>query len=132
MPLHYACRIGQLDVVKFLLDFDEGSYKEVTLKGDLPLHIACLEGHCSDINHILEKADYGVSLRNQDGKLPIELLLEAHIDRESLEYVEAFNRLLRAHPGVSEDLLSKMPHPFCSRESMRAFDCCGRYTVQEL
>jgi hypothetical protein len=24
-----------------------------------------------------------------------------------------------------------MPHPVSSRESMRAFDCCGCYTVQE-
>ena len=42
VPLHYACRIGQLDVVKFLLDFDEGSYKEFTVRGDLPLHITLI------------------------------------------------------------------------------------------
>ncbi|KAL3772825.1 hypothetical protein ACHAWO_006908 [Cyclotella atomus] len=105
-PLHYTCKTGHLDAVKFLVDFNADSYKEVTLGGDLPLHIACLQGNCSVINYILEKCDYGVSSRNKDGKLPIELLLGARSDQDSLEYVEAVNRLLRAHPGVLEGMVA--------------------------
>jgi ankyrin repeat protein len=105
IPLHYACKFGHLDVAKFLVDFDKDSLKAVTLNGDLPLHIACREGKCSVINWIMGRSDYGVSLRNKDGKLPIELLLcGADVDRHSLEYVEAMNHLLRSNPGVLECL----------------------------
>jgi ankyrin repeat protein len=101
-PLHYACKFGHVDVVKFLLDSNQEYLKEVNFSGDLPLHIACLEGKCSVINCILKSSDYGISLRNKDDKLPLELLLlcEHDVNRDSLEYIEAVNRLLRAHPNV--------------------------------
>lgn len=89
-----------MDVVKFLLEYTEDFLKEVTLSGELPLHIACRAGKCSVINCILEK----VSLRNKDDKLPLELLLCADVDRDSFDYVEAINRLLRSHSGVLECL----------------------------
>jgi ankyrin repeat protein len=104
-PLHYACKFCNLDVVKILLaDSNEDSLKEVTLSGEMPLHLACREGKCSVINWIMDRSDYGVSLRNKDGKLPIELLLCANVNRDSLEYVEAMNRLLRAYPVIMECL----------------------------
>jgi ankyrin repeat protein len=101
LPLHYACKFGHVDAVKFLVDFDEESIKEFTVSGELPLHIACREGKCSTINYILEMSDcYGISSCNKYGKLPIDLLLGANVNQDSLEYVEAMYRLLRAHPGV--------------------------------
>jgi ankyrin repeat protein len=96
IPLHYACKFGHVDAAKFLVDFDKESMKQVTLNGDLPLHIACREGKFSVINFILETSDYGVSLRNKDGKLPIQLLLCADVNRDC--------RLLRAHLDVLERL----------------------------
>jgi ankyrin repeat protein len=103
IPLHYACKFGHVDVVKILVDLYKESMKRVTLSGDLPLHIACREGKCSVINWIMDRSDYGVSLRNKDGKLPIELLLcGADVDRDSLAYIEAVNHLLRANPDVLE------------------------------
>jgi ankyrin repeat protein len=103
-PLHYACKFGHVDVVKFLLDFDEESTKDVTLSGDLPLQFACREGKCGVVNFILEisGSSYGVASRNNYGKLPIELLLGADVNQNSLEFVDAMYRLLRAHPGVLE------------------------------
>jgi ankyrin repeat protein len=103
-PLHYACKFGHVDVVKFLLDSNEESLKEVDLSGELPIHLACSEGKCGVANCILERSDHGVSSRNKDGKLPLELLLCADVNRDSLEYIEAANRLLRAHPNVLEGL----------------------------
>jgi ankyrin repeat protein len=99
-PLHHACNFCQVDVVKLLVDSNENSLEEV------PLHLACREGKCSVINWIMDRSDYGVSLRNKDGKLPIELLLCANVNRDSLEYVEAMNRLLslRAYPVIMECL----------------------------
>ena len=63
-------------------------------RGNLPLHIACLGGNCNVINYILEKSDHGVSMKNADMKLPIELLLfDSECDRNSLDYVEAIRNL---------------------------------------
>jgi hypothetical protein len=105
-PLHYACKFCQLDIVRFLLDSNEDYLKEANSSGELPLHIACREERWTVINCILEKSDHGVSTRNKDGKLPIELLLLCHdeVYRYSLIYIEAVNRLLRAHPNVLEGL----------------------------
>jgi hypothetical protein len=102
-PLHYACNV---DIVRFLLDSNEDYLKEANSSGELPLHIACREERWSVINCILEKSDHGVSTRNTDGKLPIELLLLCHdeVYRYSVIYIEAVNRLLRAHPFVLEGL----------------------------
>jgi hypothetical protein len=47
-------------------------------------------------------SSYGVASHNKYGKLPIDLLLGADVNQNSLEYVEAMYRLLRAHPGVLE------------------------------
>jgi ankyrin repeat protein len=103
-PLHYACKFGHVDVVKFLLDSNEESLKVVNSSGELPIHLACSEGKCGVVNCILDRSNHGVSSRNKDGKLPVELLLCADVNRDSLEYIEAANRLLRAHPNVLEGL----------------------------
>ncbi|KAL3801433.1 hypothetical protein ACHAWO_003132 [Cyclotella atomus] len=100
IPLHFACKVGRVNIVKNIVEADEEFLKVKTSRGELPLHLACL------VNYILERSDYGVSLRFH-GKLPIELLLGdlASCDRNRLEYVEAVYRLLRANPEVVADSL---------------------------
>jgi ankyrin repeat protein len=66
---------------------------------NFPIHIACAGGKCDIVKRILERSDAGVSVQNNEGKTPIQLLIyDSHVDRNSLEYVEAVNALLRAHP----------------------------------
>jgi ankyrin repeat protein len=69
------------------------------LDGDYLIHHACKYGHLQVINYLLEKSYHGVATRSGEGKLPIELLLCANVDRHSSEYVEALYRLLRANPS---------------------------------
>jgi hypothetical protein len=78
------------------------------LSGELPLHIACREGKCGVINCILGRFNHGVSSRNKDDKLPIELLLCADVDRDCLIYIEAVYRLLRTDPDVLGCLVANM------------------------
>eukprot|EP00956_Cyclotella_meneghiniana_P022048 scaffold41027_cov53-Cyclotella_meneghiniana.AAC.5 len=44
IPLHYACRLGDLDIVKYLVDNDKNSLATLDSGGNLPLHHACLAG----------------------------------------------------------------------------------------
>jgi ankyrin repeat protein len=114
IPLHFACQLGHLDIVKYLVDANEESLRVESSSGHLPLHLACLGGHCSIVNYILERSFNGVSLRIHD-KLPIELLLcdYANCDTDSLEFVEAFGRLLRANPEVVKNALG-VTHDDCA------------------
>lgn len=100
-PLHIACLSGNLEIVKCLVDANEDSLRHHDMKKNYPLHIACIAGKHDVINYILGKSDHGVSLRNADGNLPIELLLfHATCNRDSMEYMDAVGSLLRAYPLV--------------------------------
>jgi ankyrin repeat protein len=74
IPLHIACKVGHVDVVKYLVEFHTQSLRVETLKGYLLLHLACMYGKCNVVNYIMERSDYGVSLRIH-GQLPFDLLL---------------------------------------------------------
>ena len=98
IPLHLACKAGNLSAFKYLAELNEASLKTGNAKGDLALHIACREGKCDIANYILEKSDYAVSIKCSNGKWPLELLLDAACDRNSSEYVQAVGRLIQADP----------------------------------
>ena len=88
LPLHIAFQSNNIDAIKCLIDAHEDSMKVGNT------HIACIKGNCNVINYILEKSDHGVSMKNADKKLPIELLLfDAKCERNSLDYVEAIINL---------------------------------------
>eukprot|EP00956_Cyclotella_meneghiniana_P003015 scaffold3715_cov60-Cyclotella_meneghiniana.AAC.3 len=107
IPLHYACRIGDLNIVKYLVEGNEYALQIRNSLGEFPLHVACRHGRCNVINYILEKSNLGVSVVNAK-KLPIQaLLFDANCDRDSLEFVEAVGRLLSAHPVNPSDLVKK-------------------------
>jgi hypothetical protein len=58
------------------------------------------------MSYIIERSTHQLTELNSEGKLPIELLLyEAEYNRDSLEYVQAVNELLRANPESLAHLL---------------------------
>ena len=100
-PLHVACLSGNLDAVKCLVHTNEDSLQVCDGKGNSALHIACLAGKHDIINFILNQPGHGASLQNADGKLPIQMLLfEAECHRDSLEYMDSVDSLLRAYPAA--------------------------------
>jgi ankyrin repeat protein len=108
IPLHLACQHCCMDIIKCLVNSDAGTVQIKDATGDLPIQIACRLGKCDVVKWILDMANgSGVSMENKDGKLPIQLLLyEASCDRDSLEYVQALNALLCAHPEAVAHLLA--------------------------
>jgi ankyrin repeat protein len=104
--MHIACKVGKLEAVKYFAEADASLFQTSDFKGNLPLHLACREGKCNIVSYILEKSTHGASIKNGkrgDGKLPLQLLLfGAGFDdekRHSLEYVDAVDSLVRAHPA---------------------------------
>lgn len=73
-------------------------------KGNFPLHFGCLGFvNCDAVMLLLENKTPAVSERDDDGNLPIQLLLcdkanEKHVDQENPQFVEAIWWLLTAYP----------------------------------
>ena len=106
--LLYACRFGNLNIVKYFVDKHEHSLTNVDNMGNLPLHHACVAAKPNIVSYILKMAHHWVSVQNKEKKLPLELLLwEAVCDRNSIEYVEPITCLLQADPSVIANSLSK-------------------------
>jgi ankyrin repeat protein len=108
IPLHLACQHCSMDIIECLVNSNAETLQIKDSSGDLPLHIACQHGKCDAVQWILEMTNGSwVSMENKDGELPIQLLLyEASCDRDGLEYVQAVNALLRAHPEAVAHLLA--------------------------
>ncbi|KAJ3030009.1 Osteoclast-stimulating factor 1 [Rhizophlyctis rosea] len=73
-PLHWACRGGHAEVVKAILD----SGKPVSINaqnklGDAPVHGGAWGGHAPIIRLLLTRSDINLTLRNKDGKTPLDL-----------------------------------------------------------
>lgn len=102
LPLHHALFTGaSLGSIKALTKRNHALLNVADDKGNRPLHFACSRGNLKVINFLLGCNDSSVSVRNTEGKLPIQLLSESEeekLDRDSPEYVETVMRLLLAHP----------------------------------
>lgn len=108
-PIHLACQFGRLSIVEYLLGLDEDSTNTLQTRdagGNLPLHHACLAGKPDIVNYILKTTDHGVSVRNNVGKLPIQLFLFHAVCVRDMQYMDAVYSLLRANPIDSLAILS--------------------------
>ena len=102
-PLKIALNNGDNDIVKYLIKVDVDCLSRVDLRRNYLLHHACLAGNCDIINFILETSKHGASVRNSEGKLPIQLLMyDADCDRDSIECVSAIHCLLLTNPDVND------------------------------
>ena len=104
LPLHIACQHHDYtDVVHYLVELDTTTLGALDRNGNTALHCACRGGKNDTITLLLEKYNaVSVSKRNDQEKLPIELLWESNAveDNGSLKYTESVFRLLRSYPEM--------------------------------
>ncbi len=104
LPLHIACEHhDSARVIRFLvgLDTDTSTLEVVDRESNTALHLACRGARHETISLLLDQFDaVSVSKRSVDKKLPIDLLFESDVDRESVAYTESVYRLLRAYPEM--------------------------------
>ena len=108
-PLHIACKLSSVKVVKFLVELDGDTLNNVDANDDSPLHYACRRGNLGIVKYLLQANAPSISDRNNDNKLAIHLLFECGsviLDQDSLEYVETIQQLLLANPEVVRDFMS--------------------------
>ena len=102
LPLHVACEHhDSVSIVGYVLGLARITRDATDSQGNTALHYACRASKYETIALILEKYDaVSVSKRNLQNKLPIELLWESNAveDRDRVEYMESFFRLLKAYP----------------------------------
>ena len=100
LPLHVACKFASADIVKYLLELNNGELNTCCSNNDSPLHHACQGGNCEVVIYLL-KRQVVVSERDADGKLPIHLLHAAADKRwgirDKATDLEAIWRLLLAY-----------------------------------
>lgn len=119
-PLHIACIQGYLDIVKYLIEADANRNPlQIASRHSthfLPLHLACISGNCHVVNYILEMPNCGV-FKYVCGALPLDILLCGlpSCDRDSLEYVEAVFRMLRANPEYYKSNYKDGKLPWCRK-----------------
>ena len=64
-PLHIACKTGNPEIIKLLLDNDKDSLKSRDDYGNTPLHLACFEGNNIESLEIISKYKPNYELTNQ-------------------------------------------------------------------
>jgi ankyrin repeat protein len=102
-PIHRAIFNEELPrgTMQLMLSENTDSLGHADSDGNFLIHMACARGKSGIVNSILERSDAGLSIQNNEGKIPIQLLLyDSDVDRNSLEYVQAVNALLREHPDA--------------------------------
>ena len=99
LPVHDACERGSVEAVNYLVQRDQGCLNVCDDNNNYPLHFACRGGNCSVVKYLLDKRTGSVSERNNDSKLPIQLLFEADCeDEQEVSYTETIWCLLLAYP----------------------------------
>ncbi|XP_055892076.1 osteoclast-stimulating factor 1-like [Biomphalaria glabrata] len=77
-PLHWAAHGGHIPCLQTLLSIENCEVNVQNKLGDTPLHSAAWKGHAEAVKMLLDKGAR-VDLRNNDGKLPIDLTKDADV-----------------------------------------------------
>ena len=95
-----------MNIVKYMVKEDKNSLTTLDNGGNLPLHRACIAGKPDIVNYILKTTDHGVSVENNEGKLPIQLFLYGAVCVRDLQHMDVIYSLVQANPIDSLAILS--------------------------
>ena len=97
-PLHFACYVGDLDIVKLIIDSVDPDVTDVTNnKKRTGLHLACRKGHKTTFKWLLTHVKCNPNLRDIDGNTPLHLACYVG----DLEIVKLIIETSTADPNVT-------------------------------
>ena len=123
-PLHYSVSLGDVKIIKYLINNIKYNIESIDIDGNRPLHIACFSGNVEIVRYLVKEAGCDINAKGEN-------------DYTSLHWACEKNQL-----GIVKFLVSK---PECNRESLTKFGnlplhiACGfssnvelvRYLVEE-
>ena len=76
IPLHLACKGGNLDLVKYLVIMKKCDQNTEDETGKKPLHYAALAGHLGIAKYLIDEKECNAIVTNSEGKTPLHLACE--------------------------------------------------------
>ena len=76
IPLHLACKGGNLDLVKYLVIMKKCDPNKEDKTGKKPLHYAALAGHLSIAKYFIDEKECNATTTDNEGKTPLHLACE--------------------------------------------------------
>ncbi|KAI8053275.1 Oxysterol-binding protein-domain-containing protein [Syncephalis plumigaleata] len=85
-PLHIAVQIVPLDLVKYLLSFNQLDVNQRDADGNTPLHLAAKTGRVDVVRELLDRKDVDISLRNDEDQMAVDIARGVDIVDMIVEY----------------------------------------------
>ncbi|KAI9597519.1 Oxysterol-binding protein-domain-containing protein [Syncephalis fuscata] len=85
-PLHIAVQIVPLELISYLLSFQQLDVNQRDLEGNTPLHLAAKSGRADVVRELLERKDVNISIRNDEDQMAIDIARGADIVDILVEY----------------------------------------------
>lgn len=125
-PMHYACRSGHWNVVKYFLDEDPTVINQVDIEGWTPLHYACYNGHLNIVQLLME---YNADVNAKDSCLfqtPIQFAMYREFE-EIVHFLDKNHTSESAWKHRKSDDISRQGNTPVFRRGSHLF--LGRYTL---
>ena len=116
VPMHVACRYGQLEVVKLLLSYRANATAPAEVYGNTPLHYALFYGHTHVAEYLLTLPSVHVNCTNNQQDTPLHCVLKCQLSQvEKSKFIRERSVIFLLRHGST--LQSKAKNkPSCSLE----------------
>ena len=108
--LHFACKVGEVEIVKYLIEEKLANPNIANGHRDLPLHFACKGGHHLDLVKLVSNCD--VNSKNRDGETPLYIACK-HCAPEVVKYL-----IEEKHADLSTNGLKLPLHNACHGQNL--------------
>ena len=121
--LHIACKEGQSSTVDLLIQHSKGLIASGNIRGETPLHLACLSGRPESIYYLL-KADGYVRAKDAQGNTPLHScarfsgkVVWEGLDQDNVEAEQTFREIVKP-PHLSPSVEETWYHPLAIRRRL--------------
>ena len=123
-PLYFACKSGNLELVKYLILKKNCDPNKPNTLGLVPLHNAALGGHISIANYLIEEKQCSATPRDNNGIIPLHLACQSG----NLPMVKLFVEAQNCDPVcVTNDRYTQPIHLACQNGHLEV----TKYLIEE-